>query len=244
MSQMITRLAVDDLAFPSVEQALNEPNGLLAFGGDLSVSRLLAAYQQGIFPWFNEHEPIMWWSPDPRGVLFTANLNVNKSLTKFLKKRRYRVTVNQQFNAVIQACAHAPFRTQGTWISSAMQNAYQQLHLAGFAHSIEVWQQDTLVGGLYGVAINGMFAGESMFYQQTNASKVALYYLTQMLAEVGVVMLDCQLQNDFLASMGAVEISRKRFIQFKNTALKHSLPANFWQPRCLVEAKQANNNER
>jgi leucyl/phenylalanyl-tRNA---protein transferase len=234
MRQTICQLVLNDLVFPDVNNALTQPNGLLAFDGDLSVPRLLAAYRLGIFPWFNDDDPIMWWSPDPRGVLFTKQLRINRSLAKFLKKSPYTVTINCAFSHVISHCANAPFRQQGTWISAAMQQAYHQLHLAGFAHSIEVWQHQQLVGGLYGVGINSLFAGESMFYLKPNASKIALVSLTGLLAEQGVKFIDCQLQNPFLASMGAVEISRHEFIQHKNNALQLVLPTDFWQARTLA----------
>lgn len=234
MSQVIYQLDKDNLTFPPLELALTEPNGLLAFDGDLSLPRLLNAYQAGIFPWYSEGEPIMWWSPDPRAILPISNLKINKTLKKFIKKQPYTITINNAFEEVIDYCADAPFRKEGTWIIDDMKQAYTELHKAGFAHSVEVWQQNELVGGLYGIAINGYFSGESMFYKASNASKIALVTLCQLLISQGVKFIDCQIQNDFLQSMGTIEISRQSFIAEQQQALHTQLPKDFWQSRKLI----------
>lgn len=228
----------NSLTFPPVELALTEPNGLLAVGGDLQPQRLINAYSQGIFPWFSENDPLLWWSPDPRAIINIADLRINRTLRKALKKSPYKITLNTAFEQVIALCADAPFRDDGTWILPDMQRAYVNLHQLGFAHSIEVWQKNsfnetTLVGGLYGVAINGFFSGESMFYTSPNASKFALVALAQLLSSMEIDFIDCQLLNDFLADMGATEISRENFLALKQTAINKEVTANFWQPREL-----------
>jgi leucyl/phenylalanyl-tRNA---protein transferase len=233
MSQRLAQLSNQSLAFPPLEQALKEPNGLLAIGGDLSAQRLAAAYQHGIFPWYSEHDPLLWWSPDPRAIINIAQLKINRSLAKFLRKSPFTVTLNHDFNQVLRYCSNAPFRKEDTWILPDMQLAYQKLHHLGLAHSIEVWHQQELVGGLYGVAINGFFSGESMFYKQSNASKVALVYLANHLKSAGINFIDCQLINPFLESMGAIEITRKNFVKLKDKALTISLENSFWQSQHL-----------
>jgi leucyl/phenylalanyl-tRNA--protein transferase len=199
--------------FPPLQQALAEPNGLIAIGGDLKAQRLLAAYKQGIFPWFSPGEPILWWSPDPRMVLFPQSLKISRSLRKVIQQRPFDIRVNTDFKAVMQACAQTPRPDQpGTWISDEMIEAYHQLHQLGYAHSMEAWQQGQLVGGCYGVKIGRMFYGESMFHHVSNASKVAFAHLVQWLNAQQVGMIDCQMHTPLLASFGAVEIPRDRFI--------------------------------
>lgn len=240
---MLYQLNDDNFAFPAVDCALSEPNGLLAVGGDLQPKRLINAYSQGIFPWFSENDPLMWWSPDPRAIIRLDDLRINRTLRKALNKSPYSVTLNTAFKQVISHCANAPFRDDGTWILPKMQAAYINLHQLGYAHSIEVWQacdsgttdvKQTLVGGLYGVAINGFFSGESMFYTQANASKFALVALTRLLNSIDVEFIDCQLLNPFLADMGAIEISRESFIKSKLTAINKEVATQFWQPKTLV----------
>lgn len=207
---MIPWLEADD-PFPSVERALREPNGLLAAGADLSVPRLLAAYQCGIFPWFGDDDPILWWSPDPRMVLFPAELRVTRSLAKVLRNRPYEVRFDHDFRSVMRACAAPREGHAGTWITDAMIDAYCAFHEAGWAHSVETWIDGELAGGLYGVAVGRMFFGESMFSRRTDASKIALVHLVRALEAGGFGMIDCQMRTDHLASLGAREIPRREF---------------------------------
>lgn len=205
--------------FPPVDAALPDPNGLLAYGGDLSVSRLLSAYSQGIFPWYSEQEPILWWSPCPRAIIELDDFHASRSLHKLVRKQTYRVTMDLAFCDVIEACATIPRYmagidsvSQDTWITGEMQFAYKALHKAGFAHSVEVWDNETLVGGLYGVAIGEVFCGESMFHRADNASKLALYALVVHMRKQGLAFIDCQMPTPHLASLGATTLSRKRFV--------------------------------
>lgn len=202
-------------AFPPVELAMQEPNGLLARGGDLSVERLLDAYRHGIFPWFNPGEPILWWSPDPRMVLFPEEIHVSRSLAKRIRHANFDVRFDTAFGGVMQACAEARRSRQGhyagTWISPEMVAAYTQLHCEGYAHSVEVWANEVLVGGLYGVSIGRMFFGESMFSREPDASKIALVYLCRQLQRWGFGMVDCQMETPHLTSMGARLIPRSEF---------------------------------
>ena len=203
----------DDCDFPFLNQALSEPNGLIAIGGDLSLPRLLNAYQHGIFPWFSEGEPILWWSPNPRMVLFPDALKISNSLKKTLKNKPFDVRFNTAFRQVISACSHTPRAGQpGTWITQDIIEAYCTLHNAGYAISAECWQDNTLVGGCYGVKIGKMFYGESMFHLVTDASKVAFVHLVQKLKSEGVGLIDCQMKTAHLARFGAKEISRDDFI--------------------------------
>jgi leucyl/phenylalanyl-tRNA--protein transferase len=200
------------LSFPPPNTALTDPNGLLAAGGDLSVERLLLAYRQGIFPWYEEDQPILWWSPSPRAVLFPEDFKLSKSLKKTLRRGTFTVSCDTAFDQVIQHCADTPRHDQnGTWINDDMIDAYDQLHKLGHAHSIETWQDNQLVGGLYGIAIGRVFFGESMFSLKTDASKVAFVHLTAQLKEWQFPMIDCQVSNPHLISLGAKEISRNDF---------------------------------
>ncbi len=204
----------DDCPFPPLSFALTEPNGLIAIGGDLSAKRLLSAYQQGIFPWFSANEPIMWWSPDPRMVLFPSELKISNSLKKTLKKQPFELRFNTAFSEVIKACGQTPRDNQaGTWISEEMMSAYCQLHDLGYAISMESWLDGKLVGGCYGVKIGHMFYGESMFHHVTNASKVAFVHLVEYLKNQGVAMIDCQMKTPLLTSFGGREIVRKKFAE-------------------------------
>lgn len=202
-----------DSPFPPLNSALTQPNGLLAVGGDLSPRRLIEAYRHGIFPWFNEGEPILWWSPDPRMVLFPGELKISRSLRKALKKGNYELRVDSAFAEVMQACAKPRRERPGTWIHVEMISAYATLHEMGFAHSVEVWIGGELMGGLYGVALGRMFFGESMFSRASDASKIAFVYLVIHLERQGFRMIDCQMKTTHLASLGAREIPRKEFSQ-------------------------------
>ena len=204
----------DALVFPAVERALREPKGLLCAGGDLSAERLLAAYRQGIFPWFSAGDPILWWSPDPRMVLFPEEFRIARSLRRTLRSRRFEVRLDSAFAEVIRACAETPRAGQpGTWITREMQDAYCRLFELGFAHSVESWEDGRLVGGLYGIAIGRMYYGESMFSRVSNASKVAAAHLARFLTAKGFGMIDCQMHTAHLASLGAREIPRAEFLR-------------------------------
>ena len=217
-------LDADHLAFPSSELALAEPNGLLAIGGDLSPERLIQAYRHGAFPWYEEPQPILWWSPNPRAVLFPEKIIISKSLRKRLRRGDYRVTADQQFRQVIEYCSSVPRAGQnGTWINRAIIDAYVRLHQRGVAHSIEVWHQQQLVGGLYGLAIGGIFFGESMFSLQTDASKTAFVYLARQLQQWNFAMIDCQVSNPHLFSLGAEEIERSEFERLLSLHLDNKL---------------------
>jgi leucyl/phenylalanyl-tRNA--protein transferase len=197
--------------FPEVERALAEPNGLLAAGADLSLPRLLEAYRNGIFPWFGHDQPILWWSPDPRMVLFPAELKVSRSLARTLRNARFEVRADTAFDAVIEGCRQPRRGESGTWITEEMTEAYGTMHRAGFAHSVETWLDGKLVGGLYGVALGRAFFGESMFARVSDASKVALVALARQLQHWDFGLIDCQMNTAHLASMGASEIPRAEF---------------------------------
>jgi leucyl/phenylalanyl-tRNA--protein transferase len=205
----------DELIFPPVSFA--DENGLLAIGGDLSPDRLLLAYKSGIFPWYNPGEPIIWYSPDPRMVLYPSQLKVSKSMRKILNKGDYKVTFNQHFEQVISQCKNVKRKEGlGTWITDAMEKAYIQLHHLGYAKSVEVWQNNELIGGLYGIDLGTIFCGESMFSKVSNASKIAFYHLAQKLEKEKYKLIDCQVYNSFLASLGAEEMPREDFIDILN----------------------------
>ncbi|OGI37271.1 MAG: leucyl/phenylalanyl-tRNA--protein transferase [Candidatus Muproteobacteria bacterium RBG_16_62_13] len=225
----------DDLRFPPVHLA--SPEGLLAVGGDLCAERLLEAYRHGIFPWYNEDQPILWWSPDPRAVLYPSELHVSRSLRKTLRQKNFRVTLDTAFRAVVTACAGRRLGMPDdgephTWITAAMVDAYVSLHENGYAHSVEVWAGDgpdaVLAGGLYGVALGGAFFGESMFSRRTDASKVALVWLARQLSAWGFRFIDCQLPSAHLFTIGAREIPRRRFVGELQTALTLPDRAGRW----------------
>ena len=198
--------------FPSPNAALTEPNGLLAAGGDLEPGRLLGAYVRGIFPWYEEGQPILWWSPDPRAVLWPAELRVSRSLRRSLIKGGFELRVDSAFDEVIAGCAGPRRYTDATWITSDMARAYGRLHRMGWAHSFETWRGGELVGGLYGVAIGRVFFGESMFARVTDASKVALVGMVRSLEERGFALIDCQVASQHMASLGARAIPRREFL--------------------------------
>ena len=215
--------------FPDVELALTEPDGLLAVGGDLSVTRLLAAYRQGIFPWYSDGQPILWWSPNPRAVLFPHRLKISRSLRKTLRSEKFTVTMDTCFVDVIHACAQTRRDGLGTWITDDMASAYQRLHNEGHAHSVETWLDDKLVGGLYGVSIGKVFYGESMFSEVTDASKVAFSYLVKQLEQWKYELIDCQVQSAHLESLGAVTIPRQDFIRYLNAYCPQTGKPGHWQ---------------
>lgn len=217
--------------FPPVQQALIEPNGLLAAGGDLGVERLFAAYTQGIFPWFGEYEPIMWWSPDPRCVFRTDALHVSHSLRRQLRRSNWTLTTDQMFGKVMRACAAPRDGQHGTWIVDDMITAYTTLHANGHAHSVEIWDGQMLVGGLYGVMIGRLFCGESMFSVRSGGSKAALLGLCQLLRQHECPLLDAQVGNPHLYSLGAIDLPRREFLDTLRRLVTEPAVAAMWSPQ-------------
>ncbi len=211
-----------DAPFPPLDQALTEPDGLLAAGGDLLPRRLLNAYQHGIFPWYNEGEPVLWWSPNPRCVLVPEKLKISRSLRKTLRKQLFEIRINSAFADVMKACAEKRKKQSGTWITNDMFIAYNQMHKLGYAHSFECWQDNKLVGGLYGIAIGQIFFGESMFSKKTDASKVALVHLCEYLKKNNFKLIDSQVHTNHMESMGAEMISRSEFESLVKKYTKNS----------------------
>ena len=201
-------------AFPPVNLSLSEPNGLLAAGGDLSPKRLINAYRQGVFPWYNDDQPILWWSPNPRAVLFPDQFKISRSLRKKIRQKRFQITMDRCFEDVLIHCALPRKGEDGTWITDEMHQAYLHLHKIGVAHSVEAWQDHVLVGGLYGLGIGQVFFGESMFSRASNASKVAFSYLVKQLGRWDYKLIDCQVSSEHLGSLGAVDIPREQFIEY------------------------------
>jgi len=223
--------------FPPLDSALIEPNGLLAAGADLSPMRLIDAYRRGIYPWYSEGQPVLWWSPDPRMVLYIDEFRVSHSLAKRVRRGEFEVRCDTAFDAVIAACANAPRDGQrGTWITQQMIGAYRRLHDLGYAHSIEAWRGDELVGGLYGLALGEVFFGESMFTRVTDASKVCLAALVALLQQFGTKMIDCQQETEHLASMGARPISRDRFACRLGELINSNRPPPGWRSGPLLES--------
>lgn len=218
--------------FPPVSSARDEPDGLLAMGGDLSPLRLLQAYRQGIFPWYEEGQPILWWSPKVRACIKPDQVHISRSMQKFIRKSEYRVTLNQAFRDVIEACSQR-IDAPGTWITSDMKQAYTALHLLGHAHSIEVWDGDQLVGGLYGVAVGRVFCGESMFHRKTNASKLAFIRLCQHFYNQGGQLIDAQMPTPHLETLGVKAYSRQHFISQLEKYQGQQLPSHYWQTQEL-----------
>jgi len=218
----------DPADFPDVALALRDPDGLLAVGGDLSIERLLAAYQRGIFPWYSGDQPILWWSPDPRSVLFPDKLHVSRSLRKVLRKQEYKITFDTAFAEVIRACSQPRAGDPGTWITDEMQQAYIRLHQAEHAHSIEIWLNGKLVGGLYGIAIGKVFFGESMFSRVTDASKVAFVVLVRQLQRWQFGVIDCQIQSAHLDQFGAELIPRSEFTMLLNQFCNQTGLSGLW----------------
>lgn len=215
-------------SFPPLESALDEPNGLLAAGGDLSPERILTAYRTGIFPWFNEDDPILWWSPNPRMVLFPDELKISRSLKKTLRNKSYEIRADSAFSEVMWACAAPRKDQQGTWIHPEMVKAYTALHEMGYAHAIETWIDGELAGGLYGLALGKVFFGESMFSRQPDASKIALVHLVKQLKIWNFGIIDCQVNTAHLASLGARDISREAFSQHLSTLITDSESGKKW----------------
>jgi leucyl/phenylalanyl-tRNA--protein transferase len=226
-----------DAPFPPTARALKRPNGLLAWGGDLRSERLLAAYRQGIFPWYSEGEPILWWTPDPRCVLLPAEVRLSRRTLRRYNSGIYRLSADTAFGAVIDGCA-APRREEGgTWITPALRTAFTRLHAAGHAHSIEVWQGQELVGGIYGLALGRIFFGESMFSREVDASKIALVALCRLLAGWSFALLDCQVTNPHLLSMGAIEMPRAEFERQLREAVGLPGQTGSWSGRFTPEAR-------
>ena len=227
------------LDFPSVNTALAEPNGLLCVGADLAPQTIIAAYSRGIFPWFSDNQPILWWSPDPRMVLFPAEFKVSKSLAKTVNRKQFEIRFDSAFAEVISACSEPRQQGGGTWIVPEMQVAYAQLHTLGVAHSIESWRDGKLVGGLYGLALGRMFFGESMFARETDASKVALVALVDKLKRDGFDLIDCQQETGHLASFGARPVARDNFVQRLKELINSNQMNSAWcktTPKLNVEA--------
>jgi leucyl/phenylalanyl-tRNA--protein transferase len=218
-------------AFPPVDEALTEPDGLLCAGGDLSEARLLEAYRRGVFPWYSVGQPILWWSPDPRTVLFPSEFKVSRSLSKTLRNRGFETTLDRAFGEVIRRCADVRVRPDGTWITPQMSAAYQRLHAAGFAHSVETWLDGRLVGGLYGLALGRVFFGESMFSLERDASKVAFKQLIDTSRVLGVELIDCQVSSPHLSSLGARDIPRHEFVIRLSRAIPDLAPVVGWTQR-------------
>ena len=214
--------------FPPVDQALGDPNGLLAAGEELTIPRLLDAYARGIFPWFNDEDPVLWWSPDPRMVLYTNEAKVSKSLRKTARSGRFRLTCDQVFPQVMRECAAPRPGQDGTWITAAMLDAYVRLAAQGHAHSVEVWEDEVLVGGLYGVSLGRMFFGESMFARRADASKVALVSLALQLHRWGMPVIDCQTSTAHLASLGARQVRRAEFVAAVGRLVAQAPPVGRW----------------
>mgnify|MGYP000035193211 FL=1 len=218
----LTWLDPSKLEFPPVEQAMQDPDGLLAVGGDLSKERLLLAYSKGIFPWYEDDQPLLWWSPDPRAVIEPQNVKISRSLRKKLRKQEFEVRVDTAFDDVVKRCQSPRAYSNETWITNEMRQAYLALHRDGYAHSIECYQDKELVGGLYGVSIGRLFFGESMFHAATDASKVAFVALCRLLRQQGCPLVDCQMPNPHIMSLGVETISRSEFMLYllKNSKLK------------------------
>ncbi len=221
--------------FPDVSLALHEPDGLLAVGGDLSPERLQAAYRHGIFPWYNHDQPILWWAPDPRAVLFPEHLKISRSLQKTLRKRSFTITTDKVFSEVVEACSGPRVNEAdsneepGTWITPEMKQAYKQLHEMGVAHSVECWLDEKLVGGLYGVALGQVFFGESMFTRVTDASKVTFVHLVKQLTLWNFKLIDCQIYSAHLESLGAESIRREQFIHLLDQYCEEPGKPGLWQ---------------
>lgn len=229
MSRSLAQLEPGSLWFPQPHSALHEPNGLLAIGGDLTPARLLQAYHNGIFPWYGAHQPILWWSPDPRGVIQPDRLHISRSLQKRIRKQDVTIWINRDFMAVVAACAAPRRDCYDTWIHDELMASYAQLHAAGHAHSVEVWQGDEMIGGLYGISVGRLFCGESMFSRQADGSKLALVALCRHFSHSGGELIDCQMQTEHLLSLGAEEWPRATFIQRLHQLRSQSVTPDCWK---------------
>ncbi|RZF81333.1 leucyl/phenylalanyl-tRNA--protein transferase [Pseudoalteromonas sp. S4488] len=234
MIKQLYQLSPETVDFPDPELSLDEPDGLLAIGGDLSVERIKNAYNTGIFPWFSDYEPIMWWSPSMRGVIELNEFHVSRSLKKHLKRFPVRVTINHAFSHVINACREQRIDAEGTWITEQMMHAYIEAHHQGLAHSLEIWHQDELVAGLYGIMQNGIFCGESMFHQVSNGSKLAMWALVNWLKKHQAHFIDCQLENPYLITLGAKVIPRREFLTRLKLAHSYVPKKDMWHPQELI----------
>jgi leucyl/phenylalanyl-tRNA---protein transferase len=224
---MLYTWLTEKIEFPPVSKA--KSSGILALGGDLSTERLILAYNSGIFPWFSEDDPIIWWSPKERFVIFPEKLYVSKTMRQILKRNTFTITFDKDFPAVIQNCQQTPREGQdGTWITSEMMEAYIKLHKLGYAHSVEVWQDDKIVGGLYGIIMGGVFCGESMFAHTSNASKAGFITLVQILQSYGIVLIDCQTHTEHLESLGGEMIPRNDFIKILQEQKDKKLLPDDW----------------
>ncbi len=223
---MYIHILGQDLSFPPVTEATRE--GIVAIGGDLTPKRLLKAYQQGIFPWYCENDPIIWWSPDPRMVIFLRDLHVSRSMQRVIKRKQFLLTYDKEFVRVVKECQKSRSNQDGTWITRDMVEAYVTLHKLGYAHSVEVWEKNTLAGGIYGVSLGRAFFGESMFTRVNNASKFGLIQLVLDLRKRGYDFLDCQVSSNHLVQLGAAEISRDNFIKCLKKSLKYETLRGKW----------------
>lgn len=227
MTKVIRTFKLDsDIFFPPVELAT--PEGIVAFGGDLSPERLLNAYRKGIFPWYSEDEPIIWWSPNPRLVLFPNELKISRSMKKLINRNKFKISFDKNFSGVITGCQQPRKNQSGTWITGEMFDSYCKLYELGFAHSVEVWNKDELAGGLYGVSLGKCFFGESMFSNVPNTSKIALIFLVKNLMNFDFSILDCQVYSEHICSLGAREIPRNKFIEILNEALQYETLKGNW----------------
>jgi leucyl/phenylalanyl-tRNA--protein transferase len=234
MTIYLPQLCDDPRLFPALEDALEDPDGLLAMGGDLSPERINNAYYNGIFPWFSEGEPLLWWSPSERANIAAGEVHISRSMKRFINKSKLTVTLNHCFAQVIKACAQPRLTQAETWITQEMMDAYSELHVLGIAHSIEVWFEEKLVGGLYGVCIGQLFCGESMFSQIDNSSKLAFIALNQHFHSFGGKIIDCQMQTDHLKSLGVNALSRADFVNRLHATRDEPLKGNCWDKQSIV----------
>lgn len=234
MQKQLYKLSLHHFEFPPAHFVLDDPDGLIAIGGDLQADRLINAYQHGIFPWYSKGDPLLWWCPSTRATIKPEQVHISKSMAKFIRQSQYRITLNHDFSAVIDACAQPRKSQPDTWILDEMKQAYIQLHKAGYAHSVEVWDENnSLVGGLYGVAIGSVFCGESMFHQKTNASKLAFIKFCHYFAEQGGQLIDCQMKTAHLQSLGVTEMQRDIFLELLDENGTQALQPGCWSKKEL-----------